>query len=73
MDTKKYIPDVSAFFEGERKLTVDDIFKLPSIEQETVSFAKNDIYLGRTQNLYKNNKNVKRKCRRRGKFKRTYP
>ena len=71
MNHKKYVPDISSFFSEKTKLTLDDIVKLPPIEQETVSFERNDLYSGSVQRMYC--RNVNRKRRRYKKIKRTYP
>lgn len=72
MNTKRYIPDISSFFDESRKLTINDIFNSPALVQEIVSFDKNDLYSASVQGSQKNN-NIKRKHRRCRNFKRTYP
>ena len=75
MDVERYVPDISAFFAGEKRLTVEDMVELPVIRQETVPFKRNDLYEmtkvpGKAPcTLQHSKKSVKR--RRRRKFRRS--
>lgn len=67
-DKRAYIPDVSSFFSDGKKHSAKDILNRVPIEQESVTFGANDMYVGETDLINLNNVR-QRVCRYRKKRK----